>query len=349
MSYDDDNDVLRKALIQPACFFLRKPISPQVLAGVWQHVFRVRKMRTMQSMDGIWEGNNIEINGECPQVQDKVHATDTQNLSVMNQENDEESEIVDQRVNKKPRMSWTDELRLKFEKAIRILGEEKARPKEILKLMNMSNVTLRNVSSHLQKYREKKKRAGINCGTAGSSTHKFKLTNMYFEMERDYQNGKPWDLHDICCKKWPVAGTMSKTRRQYALQQHNSEYSSVHYQIDMVNKLLDKGKGKRISNYDDIKGCMKGGCCKELHVETSFMHRSNPNGAEARIFRHKETLNPAAIFQPYVPDICEDYRDSNECSDINNHLNMDMGFTLRKTNGSGMLEDIIFSSHGHGN
>ncbi|XP_073279549.1 two-component response regulator ORR23-like [Primulina huaijiensis] len=151
MSCDENSDVLRKALNQAVCFFLRKPIRSRVLASVWQHVFRVRRMQTMHNMNGqgkqilqendICEENNIEINGESPQVQSKIHATDEQNLSnddarlVTNQEkedclrkSDEEDEhkndIEDERLNKKPRMSWTDELRLQFEKAIKILGEE---------------------------------------------------------------------------------------------------------------------------------------------------------------------------------------------------------------------------------
>ncbi|XP_075483389.1 uncharacterized protein LOC142523462 [Primulina tabacum] len=231
--------------------------------------------------------NNIEINGESPQVQSKVHATDAQNLSnddarlVTNQEkedclrksdeeDDDKNDIEDERLNKKPRMSWTDELRLQFEKAIKILGEEKARPKEILKLMGVSNVTLRHVSSHLQKYREKKKRTGINCATA--QLHQFKLTNMDSRMKRQYQNGKPWDLHDLNSKKSPVAETMTQPTSQYVHQQHNIKSSSVHYQIDMVEKLLDKAKGKQTNNYDDIAGYMKGGCNKELRVGRSSMH-----------------------------------------------------------------------------
>ncbi|XP_073279821.1 uncharacterized protein [Primulina huaijiensis] len=229
------------------------------------------------------------------------------------------------------------------------------RPKEILKLMGVSNVTLRHVSSHLQKYREKKKRTGINCSTA--QPHQFNLTNMDSRMKRQYQNGKPWDLHDLNSKKSPVAETMIQPTSQYVCRQHNTESSSVHYQIDMVKKLLDKAKGKQTNNYDDIEGYMKGGCNKKLMVGRSSMHGSNPNEGEANIFRHKEfsenisamILNPdsaAANSEPYVPDICEHYLASNDCADILHHLNMDMGYILSEPNSSGFLEDIILSSQG---
>ncbi|KAB2603881.1 hypothetical protein D8674_042954 [Pyrus ussuriensis x Pyrus communis] len=52
------------------------------------------------------------------------------------------------------RTIWTPELHLKFTAALRALGYQNARPKSILKWMNVPNITLRQVASHLQKYRK---------------------------------------------------------------------------------------------------------------------------------------------------------------------------------------------------
>ncbi|KAM1214439.1 hypothetical protein ACFX2I_010979 [Malus domestica] len=52
------------------------------------------------------------------------------------------------------RTIWTPELHLKFTAALSALGDQNAHPKSILKWMNVPNITLRQVASHLQKYRK---------------------------------------------------------------------------------------------------------------------------------------------------------------------------------------------------
>ncbi|KAM0983525.1 hypothetical protein TB2_010854 [Malus domestica] len=52
------------------------------------------------------------------------------------------------------RTIWTPELHLKFTVALSALGDKNARPKSILKWMNVPNITLPQVASHLQKYRK---------------------------------------------------------------------------------------------------------------------------------------------------------------------------------------------------
>eukprot|EP00798_Chlamydomonas_sp_ICE-L_P028501 gene28501-31657_t len=58
---------------------------------------------------------------------------------------------------KKQRLYWTPELHRHFERAIEKLGASKARPKNIVELMNVEGLTRENVSSHLQKYRVQQK------------------------------------------------------------------------------------------------------------------------------------------------------------------------------------------------
>ncbi|XP_075633987.1 putative two-component response regulator-like APRR6 [Castanea sativa] len=54
------------------------------------------------------------------------------------------------RSSKKARFLWTTELHLKFTAALSLLGDKQARPKTILKLMKVPNLTIRQVASHLQ-------------------------------------------------------------------------------------------------------------------------------------------------------------------------------------------------------
>ncbi|KAL5140096.1 Two-component response regulator ORR26 [Glycine soja] len=52
---------------------------------------------------------------------------------------------------------WTPELHLKFTEAMHMIGENTARPKQILSLMNEPYLTVRQVASHLQKHRSRLK------------------------------------------------------------------------------------------------------------------------------------------------------------------------------------------------
>jgi SHAQKYF class myb-like DNA-binding protein len=53
----------------------------------------------------------------------------------------------------KRRFVWTPELHQRFEAAVNALGLDIAKPKTILKLMNVDGLTKANIKSHLQKYR----------------------------------------------------------------------------------------------------------------------------------------------------------------------------------------------------
>ena len=48
---------------------------------------------------------------------------------------------------------WTTDLHSRFKAAVKALGLETAKPKTILKLMNVEGLTKANIKSHLQKYR----------------------------------------------------------------------------------------------------------------------------------------------------------------------------------------------------
>ncbi|KAK3189377.1 hypothetical protein Dsin_028938 [Dipteronia sinensis] len=77
--------------------------------------------------------------------------------------NDDERKKTDKSSNQKKsgggrRNLWTPELHNKFVAAISALGDKKARPKKILRWMNVPDLTMRQVASHLQKYKAQVRR-----------------------------------------------------------------------------------------------------------------------------------------------------------------------------------------------
>ncbi|KAK1380841.1 hypothetical protein POM88_027585 [Heracleum sosnowskyi] len=73
----------------------------------------------------------------------------------LNSSNDTEEE--DGCNSKKSRMTWTYSLHQKFLVAVNILGEQRAHPQSILRMLNEPGLTLRQISSLLQKYRDRRR------------------------------------------------------------------------------------------------------------------------------------------------------------------------------------------------
>ncbi|XP_030468132.1 two-component response regulator ORR21 isoform X1 [Syzygium oleosum] len=160
MSADGSTNAVMKGIRHGACDYLIKPIRPEELQNIWQHVVRKK-----------WNGNKeIEHSGSLEDNDRHKRGSDDADGSAVNEgvegllksqkkrsiakeEDDPELDSDDPSTSKKPRVVWSVELHQQFVSAVNQLGIDKAVPKRILELMNVPGLTRENVASHLQKFR----------------------------------------------------------------------------------------------------------------------------------------------------------------------------------------------------
>ncbi|XP_076952126.1 two-component response regulator ARR2-like [Bidens hawaiensis] len=158
MSADDSKKVVMKGVTHGACDYLIKPVPPEALRNIWQHVVRKRKYewKDLEPSTSLDDGNQQQIPPE--DTVNSSSANQGHNSENTKRSKDEEDEDADQEKDgycsrKKYRVTWTPELHQQFVQAIYHIGIDKAVPKKILDVMNVPGITRENVASHLQKFR----------------------------------------------------------------------------------------------------------------------------------------------------------------------------------------------------
>ncbi|XAR59254.1 hypothetical protein NMG60_11014991 [Bertholletia excelsa] len=127
---------------------------------------------------------------------------------------------------KRPWLRWSRALHLSFVLAVqRLGGQEKATPKLILQMMNVSGISLAHVKSHLQMYRSKK------LDDSGRETHKFHV--VFFSsscdsvgpkhgwMQERYYSSKQFYQRASCFKHLKIDyGGSVQSLQQHPFPQH---------------------------------------------------------------------------------------------------------------------------------
>eukprot|EP00232_Nephroselmis_pyriformis_P029056 CAMPEP_0182864236 /NCGR_PEP_ID=MMETSP0034_2-20130328/7064_1 /TAXON_ID=156128 /ORGANISM="Nephroselmis pyriformis, Strain CCMP717" /LENGTH=314 /DNA_ID=CAMNT_0024996487 /DNA_START=115 /DNA_END=1055 /DNA_ORIENTATION=+ len=184
MSANGETQTVMRGITHGAVDYLLKPVRIEELKNIWQHVVRKKTKKggtpkgrlprggSANGSDG-WGvgeggsgGEDDEKRGEGEDVDDNEGGRKAKRQK--KDAGDEEDE--DFATMKKARVVWSVELHQQFVNAVNQLGIEKAVPKRILDLMNVSGLTRENVASHLQKYRLYLKRLSgeaQNMGIAG--------------------------------------------------------------------------------------------------------------------------------------------------------------------------------------
>lgn len=156
MSVDGRTATVMTGINQGACDYLIKPIRPEELKNIWQHVVR-RKCtinkeipKALDSSSSL-EGSLFSLSGVS---EGSVKRRKNKRRVVREEEEEEDDDLLDPgNSSKKSRVVWSMELHQQFVKAINHLGIDKAVPKRILELMNVPRLSRENIASHLQKYR----------------------------------------------------------------------------------------------------------------------------------------------------------------------------------------------------
>nr|QSD99763.1 MYB family transcription factor [Melilotus albus] len=130
MSVDPTKSSVMKSISYGACAYWTKPLYEDQFKTMWQHV--VRK--------GLIENKELEISASL----------EVQGLTKRGREDDDAPKETNV---KKARLSWSPKLHQRFLWAVNQLGLDKARPKKILKVMDVHGLSVGHVASHLQKYR----------------------------------------------------------------------------------------------------------------------------------------------------------------------------------------------------
>ncbi|CAA7043710.1 unnamed protein product [Microthlaspi erraticum] len=169
MSVDGRTATVMAGIKHGACDYLIKPIRPEELKNIWQHVVRRRCTMNKEIIRRKLEDSNKNTSSssfetilsmsECSEgslKQRRKKKKKKKKRSVDREDNEEEDadDLLDPGTDsKKSRIVWSIELHQQFANAVNQLGLEKAVPKRILELMNVPGLSRENVASHLQKFR----------------------------------------------------------------------------------------------------------------------------------------------------------------------------------------------------
>ncbi|CAI8605426.1 unnamed protein product [Vicia faba] len=162
MSVDDRTKTVMKGLRHGACDYFIKPVGLEELRNIWQHVARkflnenkeFDNSCSIDDNDRNARGNDDNDNDNTSSVAGITEGLAKEQKKRSNlKDEDVELENDDPSTSKKPRVVWSVELHQQFVSAVNQLGLDKAVPKRILELMNVTGLTRENVASHLQKFR----------------------------------------------------------------------------------------------------------------------------------------------------------------------------------------------------
>lgn len=111
MSHEHEKKTVMESTKHGSCNFLVKPVSKEIIAVLWQHVYRKRISIYSVESDPEESLGLDQDNIDLYQTNKEESSSGEQNSSYQKEDK-----------NKKPRMTWTNELHQLFEKAVEKMG-----------------------------------------------------------------------------------------------------------------------------------------------------------------------------------------------------------------------------------
>ncbi|XP_059299278.1 probable transcription factor KAN2 [Lycium ferocissimum] len=167
-----------------------------------------------------------------------------------------------------PRMRWTSSLHARFIHAVELLGgHERATPKSVLELMDVKDLTLAHVKSHLQMYRTVKTtdRAAVPASSGQSEVFDNGSSGDTSEdLMPDMENSRKSDLSDqqgrnsmhLQDKDYHGLWSNSSSRESWQLHGKLGDYSGIMPSLEKTEKKQHKDMEANANclNYDRLSG-----------------------------------------------------------------------------------------------
>ncbi|KAL5099451.1 hypothetical protein RYX36_003778 [Vicia faba] len=157
MSSDATNtSVVMESIIHGASDYWLQPLNEKLFKTMWQHA--ARKSLTENKEHDVLGFLKAQSHKE-PEVVGIMKVQSPKEHEVVGFLEREDDNPPKEKSAKKSRLSWTPQLHQQFVNAVNQLGLDEAKPRKILKIMDICGLTTAQVASHLQKYRDYLKRA----------------------------------------------------------------------------------------------------------------------------------------------------------------------------------------------
>ena len=130
---DEDENAISKVILNGACDYLVTPIQIHSIKFIWKYLVVQRDIEVRNKLKYVTMGENVEPqqtilfsnNAEEISSGKERHSKVLKKLIIRNDEGHEEEASSDlNKIKKTRRLIWTEDLREKFIKAVKELGEE---------------------------------------------------------------------------------------------------------------------------------------------------------------------------------------------------------------------------------